>query len=629
MGNWQDSTCSALAIEKVSPSEIRLSLNWSSFPIKQLWCIKILQDNEISWKVITHIKDSLSIDKIHIEVFLSESYAQWINSYQIGKFPKEFSQWLDIPIRSKDVKLIGVCPTHMKIPTVLFDFPKNLEAMPFIQNTDKATSARLLQAQIEPKKKFISGEQVCFIGTIKIIDDKKKLRIFLEKEREKKYKFQMVQAGSLKLSIDKGKVKIHYKNTEITRDNGLHVSLYSEGKWYHSYNGIWQIKKIDKKKMENKVIWGGNFGLVWGIEIQRDTIVNDIKIEIYKKIALLGKQVLLDLSSRYTNWKTPCEYGYFTKGEYINGLNPVRLKESRLKMLQVDTSKDKILPKVTFDFSHLKSIWLASIYKKLMSNDIEKITLQATELTSAKDKFIPLGKHHLFSGKIFIGKQVSLKERMSPLLGEIEHDNLKLILDEGRGRIFWQGKELTKGLGIYTSIRSRGIWHDSRQAIWELKKNQKHKLIARGFWAYLPIFQDWEVQLLNSKTIFWRVKMGFLEKTDFEIAQVNVMVSDKYKNWKVTNRAQGKFSDEFTDNYDILPYRAWSDEAIYGQMTLETLPPLPSVMFDCSQTSDSQAIIANSDSLFKARILQCQKVIKIQNNKAYVSFCVKINLGNN
>lgn len=185
--------------------------------------------------------------------------------------------------------------------------------------------------------------------------------------------------------------------------------------------------------------------------------------------------------------------------------------------------------------------------------------------------------------------------------------NLKFIFDQGRGRIFWGEDELTTGLSVYTSVRSLGSWFDSYQADWEITQRDKNKIIVLGSWPYIPISQTWQVELIDKDSILWRVDVDIYEEVDLEIEQANIMLSSEYKNWIVTNVITGKFLNEYTRDYDILPFRFW-----YGLPEKREIGVLddilPSVLFKCNlQEQSFRAIVENTDYLYKARLIQYQK----------------------
>ena len=98
-----------------------------------------------------------------------------------------------------------------------------------------------------------------------------------------------------------------------------------------------------------------------------------------------------------------------------------------------------------------------------------------------------------------------------------------------------------------------------------------------------------------------------MEPLNLEIEQTSIMLVPDYDNWVVPEVNKGKFLNEFTQQYDILPFRFWSgkaSEAGIGAISRN----LPNIFFKCNLRSKYfHAILENSDIFYKARLLQYQK----------------------
>jgi hypothetical protein len=83
---------------------------------------------------------------------------------------------------------------------------------------------------------------------------------------------------------------------------------------------------------------------------------------------------------------------------------------------------------------------------------------------------------------------------------------LEVFFDAGQGRIFLDGKEITKGFGFYTSVLSKGIWQDSQNALWRVHKVDGKTLVATGEWVDVAVKQTWTIALKDAHTIQWHVQ---------------------------------------------------------------------------------------------------------------------------
>ncbi|MGE4358163.1 MAG: hypothetical protein AB7E08_06430, partial [Candidatus Omnitrophota bacterium] len=137
----------------------------------------------------------------------------------------------------------------------------------------------------------------------------------------------------------------------------------------------------------------------------------------------------------------------------------------------------------------------------------------------------------------------------------------------------------------------------------------KNSIILKGDWLNIPISQSWRIELSKENHIIWNVEVEIYEELDLEIEQANLMLSKEYKNWTIPGIGIGinDFPEEFTQDYDILPYRCW-----YGipkkEGIMATGNNLPNIIFRPESESVSlKAIVENTDYLYQARLFQYQR----------------------
>ena len=90
------------------------------------------------------------------------------------------------------------------------------------------------------------------------------------------------------------------------------------------------------------------------------------------------------------------------------------------------------------------------------------------------------------------------------------------------------------------------------------------------------------------------------------------MLSAQYRQWDVAGSANGLFPEEYTGDYDILPFRLWYGRAgIAAAMADE----LETIRFkSTSNQQELRLIIENTDRLYKGRLLQYQhgQLVRLQ-----------------
>jgi hypothetical protein len=284
------------------------------------------------------------------------------------------------------------------------------------------------------------------------------------------------------------------------------------------------------------------------------------------------------------------------------------MKNSNVFAICLESGDSKYLPDLTFSFKPSSQNRIINLYKrKLDGNDNGCIGLYTANLLPRKRDFFEPGSHNLLEGKVIFGKKVdlnSLKRKGQQV--KLVHSNLELTFGQGKGRLYWKGKEITAGLGIYSSFCHFGIWYDSSLAAWEVVEQNRDNLTLIGDWVHLPVSQLWKIKLRKDNRIVWDVETEIHQELELEAIQNNLMVLPLYKEWAVPGFSRGEFSDLFTGSYDILPFRAWSGPA---NRLLVKSRELPDLSFRRDKTSgELQGLLENSDYFYRSRLIQYQQI---------------------
>jgi len=118
---------------------------------------------------------------------------------------------------------------------------------------------------------------------------------------------------------------------------------------------------------------------------------------------------------------------------------------------------------------------------------------------------------------------------------------LSLVFHNGRTSLYLDDRELTRAAGLYSSIFSYDIWHDSTQAIWNKEPSPPNEIIVRGKWRRLPLVQHWRLKIEDHRTIYWEVEMECLEEASIKEFHLSLLLQDGYLEW-FTPCEEGKFS---------------------------------------------------------------------------------------
>ena len=205
-----------------------------------------------------------------------------------------------------------------------------------------------------------------------------------------------------------------------------------------------------------------------------------------------------------------------------------------------------------------------------------------------------------------ISPQVILPADPKVLQATEDHLNgrLDIVLRGNAWTVFWKGRQITKGLSVYTSYRSYGKWRDSMQGWWEVSRVNGDELLAVER-SGLPVVQIWHFRREGDR-IFWKVTMRVNSLLKLEREQANIMLPADYKHWEAPGSA-GSFPASFNSDYGgdwqalhIMDPRPDNAISVKGDGA-----GLPGVSFYCTHPRKGmKGIVINSDDQFEGRVLQ-------------------------
>ncbi len=197
-------------------------------------------------------------------------------------------------------------------------------------------------------------------------------------------------------------------------------------------------------------------------------------------------------------------------------------------------------------------------------------------------------------------------------IARMELEDLTFIFNNGRIILLWKDVEITKGLSGYTSLRSFVKWFDSTQVDWKVLERDEKRILARGKWRGLPVFQTWEMKVSDEREILWDIEMEVTEPVNIIKEQTNIMLSDKYNEWESVGEKKGIMPESFREDVNDDWERVYSTKARESFVRLPGFKSdgieYPSVTFDFKLQDDRyMANIINSNPVYRGRVLQCLK----------------------
>jgi len=591
--------------------------------LSQIWILR-LEGERLHWQV--EIKEE-EIKEPRIDLFFSSQYTKGVTLEKEQDFPTfvHKSNWQDLEINSFPDLLLGIAGPEVqnpKPPSVILKIEEKDNHIK-IFNSGYDQEARIIQAHL--RNNFISMEISAFSHSEEfknyINNAREKFLVQQQAEQERLHLQQKAEAentrlqrtisyGDLRLfaDADTKSIRVFFKEKEITGGDGLHSLFNFAQKWYHSKDARWQIQKISEREMTiifnyEELLLSQIFNLICDRE---NNLRIKIEFIINEPIFLTNQGIRIDILDKYKNWWTLHEEGDFSVGQYINNISPIRLKNSKISKILLKPGDKDCLPPLYLEATPDSHKRIFSMFKR-KQKEANYISLNFFSIIPGKAILINSGRYTFFEGKIILGKDIELEEESLEKIISLERDDLKIIFDQGSGRIFWRQNELTTGLGIYSSVCSSGIWYDSYQASWEIISNKFNKIVASGDWPYIPISQVWQIELIDKNSILLIVDMEIYKEVILEIEQTNIMLSPKYKNWIIPGENKGKFLEEYPKDYDILPFRFWYGKSVKSEVSVIDTR-LPNICFKNNSKDDSfRAIVENSDFLYQGRLIQYQK----------------------
>ncbi|MBL7196818.1 MAG: radical SAM protein [Candidatus Omnitrophica bacterium] len=165
-----------------------------------------------------------------------------------------------------------------------------------------------------------------------------------------------------------------------------------------------------------------------------------------------------------------------------------------------------------------------------------------------------------------------------PSKNTVTKGRLKVICSDFGINIFWNGSEVTKGVGLNTAVNTLGLWTDSSKADWQIVEEGEDYFKLKVVFKELPLSQIWILKINSEQEIDWQIEIEIEEWLHIDEFRILCMVNSRYKTW-INSYQQRDFSR--LDNYwndlcldDIPTSLVGTRFPIAGEL-------LPSIMLEC------------------------------------------------
>lgn len=592
------------------------------FPdITEYWELELSQQS-INWNVYLAIPEQISDFEYKIGIMLNLEFLQWINAYEKGSFLKNAAEMQKVELEELNSRLLGVSADDPSY-CVLFENNSLADEQSYMPLLQESPQARVLNFLIKiVTKDWENKKKIVFSGKIKMINQK-----LWQKEIEEyvKQEFSIIPSDNYQLIAMQHKTAFFYLDRLISAGCGLGISFsaYDE---FDSSRGYWQIKKEDKNTLNIHITYNiPQFAQNWYFRVKDGYVFWKVELEVFEQAVISSFTVNMFLPKVLNHWLTEQEQGIIAINPRNQEFKPINLIDNRSRYIvfkQEDQADNQSAAIAFAPFVDMQQ-WLMHIYKPA-SKDI--IVLGIKRLFSEQEFLFKPGKYELFKANLEFFcpekgansfNQNIIQATVLPV-NSLTKGKLKVVLEKAKIRLFHEGKELTRGLCLYTGIKLEEQWYDSSQAMCQIADGID-KIEAKFYLKNLKCAQTQKIEFINDKQILWQIDF-VLNNESFEQITAGIMLSKEFTVWQTADDKQrtGKFSEQNKFN-------AWQQIAVSKNPIAVRGDQLPWVSWESVCSIDCDNMIEDSDKEHNSRMLGCKtKNITQQDNK--ISFIIKIKI---
>jgi ABC-type polysaccharide/polyol phosphate transport system ATPase subunit len=615
MGNkWYNSLQADWEVKQESKNRLFAMGKFYQLAMTQLWQLELNDNYEIKWDIEVESEEPIEIQEGCTNIMLNSEYSSWFTTLERGDFPdidEKIKNWQALLEGNHLRKCIGVQTKNTpdsKIPSLAFEqLSPSYRSQSQILNTDYLANSRVLQYKtlnLQNYSETQANRFVYFSG--KIVVGMLDIKTYLEKLQNE----FILSNGKSKWIFNNGQFTISYNDMSITKMENIDTSIYANGRWHSSDSAHWEVKKETGDKLLAKGIWSKlPIEQIWEIEANGESsFLCKVNLQVNKEIDIEEGIMRFRCNQDYKYWFSEYAKGSFPEDFLENEMDMVqRCISDGVIGLQSQNSKFPTLSlKLSKTLDNFGQIFNSDFYNKARVLRITKVQPEANV------RFLP-GMYPWFSVEVILDKDQKVFPK--DLANILQCGKLKLIFDNGRGRIYWDEQELTKRLGLYTSLRSQGQWNDSASsAIWKIEAKTNDAIRVSGKWLHLPIHQYWKLRLISERLIEFAVTMKVDNDIEFDRLQTNIMLSERYAVWFANNekRTFPPFNKNIDDDWEVLWSNPTNNEKNEAYIGVEKTCPnniiLPTLIFSPQKISSHGFLnVVNSDTYHRGRVLQYLK----------------------
>ncbi|NTV29164.1 MAG: ABC transporter ATP-binding protein [Candidatus Omnitrophica bacterium] len=389
-------------------------------------------------------------------------------------------------------------------------------------------------------------------------------------------------AGGLRLIAAPGKVQLFMDSCQLTDEDGIRVLFdYGDNLDVTSATAKWRVLQTSRDSVICLLRWAGNIQVSqiwrWARTASGDI---DLRIEMRTRDGRLTG-----------NRRVECRLTGL--GDTPGGKNKsVRLGADN-NVLFITGSSDQVTGRYLYSKGR-ETIYFLSLWDE-----------PKPETSGPERRWKPF-----FSGTFHVADQEKIAA--ANIVDEKPHvltgGDVQLFFAGGRADLGRSGKRLTSGMGLYTSLYVRGVWHDSAQARWSVLNGDDARLLVKGCWPWVPVVQFWDIQMEGSDRIQINLRMKVLRDTPIRVYETALMLNSDYRQWSSGGHVNAFPSDVTKDDFFRICLSSRDADgknylACHGE-------GMPETVFAPALLPGQRIVLENAGHVgaTEARLLHCMKV---------------------
>ncbi|HPQ41036.1 MAG TPA: ABC transporter ATP-binding protein [bacterium] len=215
--------------------------------------------------------------------------------------------------------------------------------------------------------------------------------------------------------------------------------------------------------------------------------------------------------------------------------------------------------------------------------------------------------HH---GEIIdVGAPEEVIESYSRIIGPgIQRGAVTLTRARHYMQLFIDNFSVTRRFGLYTSVRSQGVWYDPGYILWDEEVHDTDRITMSGHYITVPLGMTWEFRFVSDTEIEWIIWFDIDASLHLDRFQINIMLNHRFSYWFAEDLSYQAFPGDFkwyagedwTRHWIGSPAAVIGAAVRYGRWSGD-------VTFSTSNSQGALTVVT-SNLLFKAHVLQYLKV---------------------